>query len=201
MPRVACVTVLNKLAWEAWTWQVTSTCCLVCFSFPLSSAGKILLTRVVEIFARVMFSFSSSCLCLSFALQSVPIWKGFPVGHVFLPVTPVLFSLPSSVWTLCPLCVLSISQHFLCPEYKVQFFSPCYQTKPLSCPLLPAVISVTHLLNPQASFIPRQMSLLVLSWNISYGFSEYFFVYISHYNFDFLGVITSVSTQWGTRLF
>lgn len=140
-----------------------------------------------------MFFFSSSYLCLSFAFQSVLIGKGFPVGHVFSPVTPVLFSLPSSVWTVCPLCALSISQQLLCPEHQVQFFSPCHQTKPLSCPLLPAVISVTHLLNPQASSIPRQMSLLVLSWNISYGFSEYFCVYISHSSFDFFGVISSVS--------
>lgn len=57
VPRVACVTALNKLGWETWSWQVSSTCCLVCFSFSLSSAGKILLTRVVEIFQESCFLF------------------------------------------------------------------------------------------------------------------------------------------------
>lgn len=88
------------------------------------------------------------------------------------------------------LCLLYLLPNNFCAQkHQVQFFSPCHQTKPLSCPLLPAVISVTHLLNPQASFIPRQMSLLVLSWNVFYGFCECFCLYIFHDGFDFFGVL------------
>lgn len=61
-------------------------------------------------------------------------------------------------------------------KHQVQCFSPCHQTKALSCPLLPAVTAVTCLLNPQDSCISRQMSLLVLSWNIFSGFCESFSV-------------------------
>lgn len=97
---------------------------------------------------------------------------------VFSPVSPSRFSLPCFVWTVWPLSALLFPDNFCAQKHQVQFFSPCHQTKTLSCPLLPVVISVTHLLNLQASLITRQMSLLVLSWNIFYAFCECICLYI-----------------------
>lgn len=128
------------------------------------------------------FFFSSSLAC-PFLLFSV--LKRFPssLHLLFSNCCLVLFTLLCLDSALCLLYLLP--NNFCAQKHQVQFCSPCHQTKPLSCPLLPAVISVSHLLNPQASFIPRQISLLVLSWNVFYGFWECFCLFIFHDGFDF----------------
>lgn len=187
-----------KQTWlGTWSWQVSSTCCLVCFSFPPSSAGKCLLTRVVEdLWDRYVFLFLLllPLLVLFFSKQC---WfeKAFQLARSSLRQLQLGSPCPvlSGLSALCLLYLLP--NNFCAQKHQVPFFSPCHQTKPLSCPLLPAVISVTHLLNPQASFIPRQMSLLVLSWNVFYGFCECFCLHIFHDGFDFFCVISSVGIQ------
>lgn len=104
-----------KQTWlGTWSWQVPSTCCLVCFSFPPSSVGKSLLARAVEdlsdCYVSFFFFFSSSSPCLSFSfltsahLQRLSSWSGL-LSRISSSVLLALFcldSLPSFCFTCFP---------------------------------------------------------------------------------------------------
>lgn len=184
VPSVACVAMLNKFGWELEAGKCLLPAVLSASVSLLPQLDNAYLLEWWKTFGPDMSSFSSSP-CLSFFflisadLKRLSSWPSL-LSSNSSSVLLALFCLDSA---LCLLYLLP--NNFCAQKHQVQFFSPCHQTKPLSCPLLPAVISVTHLLNPQASFIPRQMSLLVLSWNVFYGFCECLCLYIFHYVFDF----------------
>lgn len=180
-----------KQTWlGTWSWQVPSTCCLVCFSFPPSSVGKSLLARAVEDLSDCYVSFFFFFLLLLpllvlFFSNQCSFAKAFQLVRAALQNFQLSSSCPLLSGFSALFLLYLLPNNLSAQKHQVQFFRPCHQTIPLSCPLLPAVIAATHLLNPQASFhfqsnVPSGSFLEHLPW-----FCECFPVYIFHGGFWF----------------
>lgn len=127
----------------------------------------LLLLPLLVLFFSNQCSFAKAFQLVRAALQNFQLCSPCPLLSGFSAVF-LLYLLPNNLSA---------------QKYQVQFFCPCHQTIPLSCPLLPAVIAATHLLNPQASFhfqsnVPSGSFLEHLPW-----FCECFPVYIFHGGF------------------
>lgn len=149
MSSVACVAMLNKLGWalEVGKYLLPAALSASVSLLPqLESAYLLEHWKTFETVTSSFSSYSSPCLTLSFLMRAeLKTLSGWP-GLLFGNASSVLLAL---VCLDSALSLLYLLPNNCCAqEHEMQFFSPCHQTNPLSCPLLPAVISVTCVKSP-----------------------------------------------------